>query len=173
MKKLQKNGIIDLGKYSSLFSLSMALLLFGVLFKIQHWPSANILIVSGYGIAFLTFLYKILKSQKVKPIDVIAATGIGLLLTQKLFHFFEIPHFGTLRFILIMFGGAYLMVKFVQLLRNKKAKVPSLVLFISTLGALLMMVGAFLKMQHLLGAGVMIVLGMAIRAFSFIYPRTT
>lgn len=173
MKKLQKNGIIDLGKYSSLFSLSMALLLFGVLFKIQHWPSANILIVSGYGIAFLTFLYKILRSQKINPIDIIATIGIGILLAQKLFHFFEIPHFGTVRFILIMLGGTFLTVKFVQLLRNKKTNVPSLVLFISTLGALLMIVGAFLKMQHLLGAGVMIVLGMAICAFSFIYPRTT
>lgn len=173
MKKIQKNGIIDLGKYSSLFSLSLALLLFGVLFKIQHWPSANILIVLGYATAFLTFLFKVLKSPSIKSLDLLATAGIGLLLAQKLFHFFEIPYFSTVRLTLIILGGIFLMTKFLKLFRSQNTNIPSGVLFISTLGAIMMSVGAFLKMQHLLGAGVLIVLGMAICAFSFIYPRTT
>ncbi len=81
-------------------------LLLGVLFKIQHWPGANILLLLGYLVISLVFIPSLLisklkegKTQKLKTAYILGAVSISLYLLGDLFKIMHYPGAGPLLFV--------------------------------------------------------------------------
>lgn len=152
-------------------SLGIAVLIFGTLFKVLHWPGANIMILTGGVVAALAAIAVLVMKPGPKPASSVLRTLTGaLIITFLLFKLFHLP-----------FADAWVlaaMVSTVGLLfveRDRPGIQRVLALRFSALliiAVALVVGGTVFKVMHWPGANMQLLLGMTGCAVWFLIPQS-
>jgi hypothetical protein len=152
-------------------SIGIAVLIFGTLFKVLHWPGANIMILTGGAVAALAAIAVLVIKPGPKPASAVLRTLTGAqIITFLLFKLFHLP-----------FADAWVlaaMVSTVGLLfveRDRPGIQRVLALRFSALliiGVALVVGGTVFKVMHWPGANMQLLLGMTGCAVWFLIPQS-
>ena len=152
-------------------SLGIAALIFGTLFKVLHWPGANVMILTGGAVPALAAIMVLITKPGPRPASAVLRTVTGaLLIAFLLFKLFHLP-----------FADAWVLaaaVSTVGLLFVERTSAPmqrvlSLRFSALLLTAIALVVGGSLfKMMHWPGANIQLLLGMTGCAVWFLIPRS-
>ena len=154
----------------TLRSLGIVLLLVGFLFKVMHWPGANISLLAGcLLIAVSIALLFVKRKSTLSAGEVIRPLGGLLLLCTALMHTLQWPG-GTLAF----YGSVLLVAAtllsdrtHIDLPRISDLRAPALLFA----GLALVTGGIFFKTMHWPGANIMLLLGLACSAIWTLMPK--
>jgi hypothetical protein len=151
-------------------SIGIAALIFGTLFKVLHWPGANVLILSGGVVAALAAITVLVTKPGPKPVSAVLRTVTGaLLILFLLFKLFHLP-----------FADAWVlaaMVSTVGLLFVERDRPPLQRLLnlrfsaLLIIGIALVVGGTLFKVMHWTGANIQLLLGMTGCAVWFLIPQ--
>ena len=151
-------------------SIGIATLIFGTLFKVLHWPGANIMILSGGAVAALAAIAVLIMKPGPKPASAVLRTLTGaLLITFLLFKLFHLP-----------FADAWVLAAVVSTVgllfaeRDSPSMQRMLALRFSALlliGIALVVGGSIFKVMHWPGANMQLLLGMTGCAVWFLIPQ--
>jgi hypothetical protein len=152
-------------------SLGIAVLIFGTLFKVLHWPGANIMILTGGVVAALAAIAVLVMKPGRKPASAILRTVTGaMIITFLLFKLFHLA-----------FADAWVMAAMVSTVgllfveRDRPQIQRVLALRFSALlimAVALVVVGTVFKVMHWPGANMQLLLGMTGCAVWFLIPQS-
>lgn len=151
-------------------SIGIAILIFGTLFKVLHWPGANFMILTGGVMAALAAIVVLVTKPGPKPASAAMRTITGaLLITFLLFKLFRLP-----------FADAWVLAALVSTVgllfveRDGPRMQRVLGLRFSALllvGIALVVGGTVFKVMHWPGANMQLLLGMTGCAVWFLIPQ--
>lgn len=151
-------------------SIGIAALIIGILFKIQHWPGASMLILTGAAVATVAAIALLFLKPGPKPASAVLRTVTGVLLIAfLLFKLFLLP-----------FADAWILAAVVSVVgllfaeRKSPAMQRVLALRYSPLlliAAALVVGGALFKWMHWPIASMQLLLGMTGCALWFLVPQ--
>jgi len=154
----------------TLRSIGISFLLIGFLFKVMHWPGANISLLAGClcvaGSVALLFLRK---GKALSAGEMIRPLGGLLLLVTALMHFLQWPG-GTLSFygVVVLVAATLLSDRTrIELPRIGDLRAPALLL----IGLALVSAGFLFKVMHWPTANIQIMLGMLCGVVWTLVPR--
>ncbi len=151
-------------------SIGIAVLIFGTLFKVLHWPGANVLILTGGIVAALATIAALVMKPGPKPASAVLRTVTGaLLIAFLLFKLFHLP-----------FADAWVLaavvstvgVLFVERDSPSMQRVLALRFSALLLVAIALVVGgSIFKVMHWPSANIQLLLGMTGCAVWFLIPQ--
>jgi hypothetical protein len=151
-------------------SIGIAVLIFGTLFKVLHWPGANIMILTGGVVAALAAIAVLITKPGPKPASAVLRTVTGaLLIAFLLFKLFHLP-----------FADAWVLAAVVSTVgllfaeRDSPSMQRVLALRFSALllvAIALVVGGSIFKVMHWPGANIQLLLGMTGCAVWFLVPQ--
>lgn len=152
-------------------SLGIAVLIFGTLFKVLHWPGANIMILTGGVVAALAAIAVLVIKPGPKPASAVLRTLTGaLIITFLLFKLFHLP-FADAWVLAAMVSTVGLL--FVERDRPQIQRVLALRFSALLIMAVaLVVVGTVFKVMHWPGANMQLLLGMTGCAVWFLIPQS-
>ncbi len=154
----------------TLRSVGIALLLVGFLFKVMHWPGANISLLAGcLTIAGSVALIFLRSGRALSAGEVIRPIGGLLLLVTALMHVLQWPG-GTIAFygVVVLVGATLLSDRtHIDLPRIGDLRYPALLLT----GLALALVGLFFKVMHWPTASILVLLGVACGVVWTLVPK--
>ncbi len=171
MKKTMKiSGII-----------SIALIMFGSLFKIQHWPGAGTMLTLGFFSLCVLFLpsanYVMHRQNKDRSLILLFLSVLLGSIGYFAGILFKIQHWPGAN-ILIALGCLFLCVLFFPLLlrfliKNASSRREKIIYTISVFSGMIFMAGFLFKMMHWPGAGILLLVGSAsiVALFLPLYTR--
>lgn len=153
-------------------SIGIAVLIFGTLFKVLHWPGANIMILTGGAVAALAAITVLIMKPGPKPASSVLRTLTGaLIITFLLFKLFHLPFADAwaLAAMVSMVG-----ILFVERESPRMQRILSLRFSALLLVAIALVVGGTVfKVMHWPGAHMQLLLGMTGCAVWFLIPQTS
>ena len=153
-------------------SIGIAILIFGTLFKVLHWPGANIMILTGGLLAALAAIAVLITKPGPKPASAVLRTVIGaLLIAFLLFKLFHLPFADAWVLAAVVSTVGLLFVE-----RDSPRMQQVLSLRFSALlliGIALVVGGTIFKVMHWPGANMQLLLGMTGCAVWFLIPQTS
>lgn len=152
-------------------SIGIAVLIFGTLFKVLHWPGANIMIFTGGAVAALAAIAVLVIKPGPKPASAVLRTLTGaLIITFLLFKLFHLP-FADAWVLAAMVSTAGLL--FVERDRPRIQRVLALRFSALLIIAVALVVGGTVfKVMHWPGANMQLLLGMTGCAVWFLIPQS-
>jgi hypothetical protein len=154
--------------------LAMALMAFGALFKIGHWPGASIMLTLSFFFTTLVFfptllyvIYKEVNQKKQVAIFIIAFISGALFMSGVLFKIMHWPE-GNLLFFLGTALIAYLLIPVIIALNINNLKYNKSVFLLGSISLIVFLSGMAFKMQHWPGANITLSLGGFALVFVFI-----
>jgi hypothetical protein len=153
--------------------IGLALIWIGALFKIQHWPFGVILSFAGFlSLSLTTVLYYIYRKDKtlLNTLGLIILNHLIYLRMMNLSRTEERWHYYFVFALMLVWGSLYLRAKF---FRNHSPK-PHFRDVLYYGGGGLIILGAFLKIQHLPGAFPILITGIiAMVCGFFLHTRSS
>ena len=154
--------------------LAMALMAFGALFKIEHWPGASLMLTLAFfatvAVFFPTLLYVMYKevNQKKQASIYIVAGLSGILFMAGVL--FKIQHFPGAA--LLIFSGlgslALILLPLIIILKAKTSTISKTVFTLGILSLLVFLIGMILKIEHWPGAMMLLTVGSSALALLFV-----
>ncbi len=154
--------------------LALALMAFGALFKIMHWPLAGIMMVVSFFFttyvffpALLFVIYKEVNLKKQAGVYLIAFISGALFMTGIQLKVMHWP-FGNEAFFLGLGLLAYILLPFLMFTRFNASKYSKSVYIAGFISLIVVITGLIFKMQHWPGAGVLLTAGGLSFVFVFV-----
>jgi hypothetical protein len=151
-------------------SIGIAILIFGALFKVLHWPGANVLILIGGVVAALAAIAVLITKPGPKPSSALLSTVTSaLLIAFLLFKLFHLPFADAWVLAAVVSTAGWLFVE-----RDSPPMQRVLGLRFSALlimGIALVVGGSIFKMMHWPGANIQLLLGMTGCAVWLLIPQ--
>jgi len=143
----------------------ISILFIGIMFKIMHWPFANILIIAPIVIIAILYPFRFAYKKQKLPIDFVKLFLVLFWALNAIFTLLHWPYamvFRTIAFVLLMtwltFEGLnYFDINLKDSSEKNRSKFFSIVLFI--LAAFFIMIGSAFKMMHWPGTGLFMIFG--------------
>lgn len=151
-------------------SIGIAVLIFGTLFKVLHWPGANIMILSGGVVAALAAIAVLVTKPGPKPASSVLRTLTGaLVITFLLFKLFHLPFADVwvLAAVVSTVGLLFMERDSPRMQRMLALRFSALLL----IGIALVVGGSIFKVMHWPGANMQLLLGMTGCAVWFLIPQ--
>jgi phosphatidylserine synthase len=151
-------------------SIGIAVLIFGTLFKVLHWPGANLMILTGGVVAALAAIAVLITKPGPKPASAVLRMVTGaLLIAFLLFKLFHLP-FADVWMLAAVVSTVGLL--FVERAHPRTQHVLGLRFSALLLVALVLVVcGSIFKVMHWPGANIQLLLGMTGCAIWFLIPQ--
>lgn len=154
--------------------LAMALMAFGALFKIMHWPFASLmLLISFFFTTFVFFpsllyvIYKEVNQKKQAFVYILSFIGGVFFISSILFEIMHWP-FTNLLFLTGIALITYMLFPLLIFNRMKEAKKGKSIAIVGLLSLMLILTGLLFKIQHWPGAGVILIAGGTAIVFIFL-----
>ena len=155
-------------------ALALALMAFGALFKIMHWPMAGVMLFISFSFTTLVFfptllyvMYKEVNQKKQAGLYIIAFVSGTAFMTSVLF---KIMHWPTAN--LLFFSGlgimAYVLIPMIIFTKIKQLKINKSVFLIGLISIMIFLTGMILKIMHWPGASILLTFGSALLVIGFI-----
>lgn len=143
--------------------LGFAGLLIGSLFKIFHWPGANILVLSGAGLVLIANMVSFVRSKEYLSTGTTITRVVGLfLVVSAVLHLLHIPDA-----VLMIYGAAgaasFLLLSERAGLRMKDVRAPRLPGLLAT-GLTLLVTGGLFTLMHWPSANIQLLAGLLVCA---------
>jgi hypothetical protein len=162
---IDKNYRIMKKSMKTIGMLAMALMAFGALFKIGHWPGASIMLTVGFFFttivffpAFLYIVYKEGNNKKNAPLFILGLLGGVLFMIGVLF---KIQHFPGAS--ILIFSGLgtidFLLLPLIIILKTKTSTINKTVFTLGLLSLMVFLTGLSFKIQHWPGASMLLTVG--------------
>ncbi|MEX1132031.1 MAG: hypothetical protein WEC15_02300 [Flavobacteriales bacterium] len=151
-------------------SIGIAVLIFGTLFKVLHWPGANVMILTGGVVAALAAIAVLVTKPGPKPASSILRTVTGaLLIAFLLFKLFHLPFADAwvLTAVVSTVGLLFLERDSPSIQRVLAMRFSALLL----VAIALVVGGSLFKVMHWPGANIQLLLGMTGCAVWFLVPQ--
>jgi len=147
--------------------ISMAMLAFGALFKIMHWPGAGPLLVFGFVFVSLLFfptaMWVMKKESKLKSPIMLYISGLLGAIFVMIGFMFKIQHWPGASFLLqigyVVFCLIFIPILLNSLLKSTQEKALKNSYILGAISFLLCFIGDFFKVMHWPGAGPMLIFG--------------
>lgn len=171
---IDKNYRIMKNSMKLIGALSLALMAFGAMFKIMHWPMAGIMLAISFAFIALVFFpsllyvtYKEANEKKQLPLYITGFIGGLIFITSILFKVMHWP------------GGAWLILSGLGILtlilipmiifkQVKKSKLNTSVYLIGLISLMIVLTGLLFKVMHWPGAGILLSVGGTIMILAFV-----
>ena len=162
---IDKNYRIMKNSMKTIGVLALALMAFGALFKIMHWPLAGIMLAISFVFLIFVFfpallyvIYRDVNERKEAIIYIVGFIGGAMFCAGVLF---KIMHWPFTNFLL--FPGlaliTYVLIPLIIILRFRKLKVNKSVFVIGLISLIIALTGLIFKIQHWPGALILLDLG--------------
>ncbi len=182
LRQIQQNTLMLIDKNYRIMKKSMkiigvlalALMAFGALFKIMHWPVAGIMLaISFVFVAFVFFptllyvMYKEVNRKKQAVTYIIAFVGGILFMASVLF---KIMHWPGANFLFLpgMAILAFVLIPLIIIQRIGNLKMNKTVFLIGLISLIIILCGMLFKMMHWPGAAFLLVIGGALLVLAFV-----
>lgn len=151
-------------------SIGIAILIFGTLFKVLHWPGANLMILAGGVVAALAAIAVLVTKPGPKPASAVLRTVTGgLLITFLLFKLFHLPFADAWVLAAVVSVVGLLVVERDHPRIQRVLGLRSSALLL--VGLALVVGGSIFKGMHWPGAHLQLLLGMTSCAVWFLIPQ--
>jgi len=156
-------------KFNRLTKVGIAGLIIGALFKILHWPGANlILLISFIWVSVSHFIHFV----QIRPKRTIDYAMLLLVVSFMLYQAISIFHWPHRKTALFLFAGAALFFFLSYLfssIESNQSKTSLSIAIAKTLSSISIIIGALFKILHWPGAQIMLITGMLGFALVVIY----
>jgi len=155
-------------------ALALALMAFGALFKVMHWPMAALMLLISF--AFTTFvffpallyvMYKEVNKKKQAAVYLFAFVSGAAFITSVLIKILHWPG-GNLLFFAGLGIMAYVLIPLIIITRIKKLKINKSVFLIGLISLMIFLTGMIFKIMQWPGASILLTLGGALLVIGFI-----
>jgi hypothetical protein len=171
---IDKNYRIMKNSMKMIGVIALALMAFGALFKIMHWPFAGpmlilsfVFIIAVFFPTLLYIMYKEMSQKKQAAIYVVAFFSGTAFMAGILFKIMHWPGAGPL-----LFAGisliTYVLIPLIIVTRTKKIKMSKPAFLTGLLAMMIFLTGLFFKIMHWPGAIVLLTFGGAVLVVVFI-----
>lgn len=146
--------------------LSVAIIILGVLFRLQHWTLANTIFLTGaVGIIIFQLGWFVLKRPK-QLIDYARTLALITYILSSVFRLMHWPYGDILRVVFYPFGIFWIVMEAARYMgftegQGAKSKQDLLVSMLAGFAAVLVIAGALFKLQHWPYANAMLISGLA------------
>lgn len=154
--------------------LAMALMAFGALFKIMHWPFASVmLLISFFFTTYVFFpsllyvIYKEVNQKKQTFVYILSFISGALFISSVQFKIMHWP-FGNIAFFLGLGLVAYVLIPILIISQFNAAKYSKSVFLAGFLSLIILLTGLIFKMQHWPCASILLITGGVAFVFVFI-----
>lgn len=171
---IDKNYRIMKNSMKMIGVLALALMAFGALFKIGHWPGASFMLTLSFFFTTLVFyptllyvVYKEVNEKKQAIIYVIAFISGALFMTGTLF---KIQHWpgASLLFFLGVGIITFILIPLILLLQTKTTSINKATFTIGLISLMIFLSGMVFKMQHWPGASFLLTTGSVFLVLVFV-----
>ncbi len=182
LRQIQQNTLMLIDKNYRIMKKSMkiigvlalALMAFGALFKIMHWPLAGIMLLASFVfVAFVFFpallyvMYKEVNQKKQATIYITAFVGGILFMASVLFKTMHWPG-ANLLFLPGMAILAFILIPLIIIQRIANLKMNKTVFVIGLISLMTILWGMLFKIMHWPGAHVLLMVGGALLVLAFV-----
>ncbi len=182
LRQIQQNTLMLIDKNYRIMKKSMkiigvlalALMAFGAMFKIMHWPMAGVMLLASFVfVAFVFFpallyvMYKEVNRKKQVATYIIAFVGGIIFMTSVLFKVMHWPY-AQLLFTPGLAILTFVLIPLIIIQRIGSLKMNKTVFLVGLISMMIILWGILFKMMHWPGAGVLLVAGGTLLVLAFV-----
>lgn len=159
-------------KYSKWIGLAVAIIVIGAFFRIQHWANGREISLVGFVVLGCLGVIRLLDKRKRGFSFILSSMLILLYSLMGILRIFRISLSREVMIMLFLTGAVWLVtyiLKFINRDEQLHFSVKSILYFT---GAILIIIGALIKMMHWPGSSILLFSGMGIGAVSFLVRDT-
>lgn len=151
--------------------ITISILIFGILFKIMHWPYANIIIVSAFSLIAVFYLIRFLYKEGKTSLDVIKLTLILSWSFNGITVILHLPNYTAIKLITPVCFLVWIFMEGLTYFNNEPQEQVSKRQFLMnglySVAITLTSIGILFKVMHWPTAGPLLVSGISLAAISF------
>lgn len=154
--------------------IAISILIIGSLFKIMHWPHANLIMVSAFSLIFIIYPLRFWKKNKKLLIDYIKLFGVCIWAIRGVFSTFHLNYSDILTLLTLLFFGAWVVLEAINYIKpeqeqnSKLSVVETIATLIFAFGAVFVIIGFAFKILHWPYANILLIIGLCSAALWFL-----
>lgn len=154
--------------------IALSILIIGSLFKIMHWPYANLIMVCAFSIIFIAYPLRFWKKSNKLLVDYIKLLGVCVWTIRGVFSILHLNYSDVLTLLTLLFFGAWVVLEALNYIKpeqeqnSKLSVVETITSLIFAFGAVFVIFGFAFKILHWPYANILLIIGLCSAALWFL-----